>query len=78
MIAKFIETLFGCRHKNYSFPITIKPGRQRNHATHPRTYVVCLDCSRELVYDWARMRVTAEPPASISTIRGTTAESVAA
>jgi len=59
MLAKWMEILFGCWHGNYSFPITLKPGRYPG-AGRTGTYVVCLDCGRELPYDWHRMRVTAE------------------
>jgi hypothetical protein len=78
MLAKFVDALFGCRHKNYSFPITIKPDRRHSNATHPRTYVICRDCTRELAYDWVRMRIAAEPANRISAIRKTTSERVAA
>ena len=58
MLARFVTALFGCRHKNYSFPMTLKPNRRRGNASHSGPYVVCFDCSRELPYDWANMRVT--------------------
>jgi hypothetical protein len=57
MLARFVEMLFGCWHKNYSFPMTIKPNRRRGNASHRSTYVVCLDCGRELTYDWINMKV---------------------
>ena len=60
MLMRFLETLCGCRHANYSFPITLKPGRYRGSASRTGTYVVCMDCGRELTYDWGRMRVTAK------------------
>jgi hypothetical protein len=60
MLTKYTEILFGCRHGNYSFPITLKPGRSRPIAVRTGTYVVCLDCGRELPYDWSRMKVVAE------------------
>lgn len=66
MLARLVEALFGCRHDNYSFPITIKPGRRRGNAGHARTYVVCLECGQERAYDWVRMKVTAESKAHVS------------
>jgi hypothetical protein len=62
MIAKLVDTFFGCWHSHYSFPITIRPG-SRNHARPSSAasltgmYVVCLDCGRELPYDWQEMKV---------------------
>jgi hypothetical protein len=49
-----LNTLFGCTHKQLSFPITL-----RNHSIRgPKaTYVVCLDCGAELPYDWNQMKV---------------------
>ena len=58
MIAKFMDALFGCWHNHYSFPMTIRPGNRRNAAASlTGTYVVCLDCGKELAYDWKEMRV---------------------
>jgi hypothetical protein len=53
------DMLFGCWHKNYSFPITAKKG-SAPHCEAERvtgTYVVCLDCGKEFPYDWNKMRV---------------------
>jgi hypothetical protein len=66
MFAAVFDMLFGCWHKNYSFPITAK----KANGNHPRaadltgTYVVCLDCGKEFPYDWEQMKVlsaAAEP-----------------
>lgn len=55
-IFEFLEFLFGCHHRNLSFPI--KPRRRLSRAQNVTgTYVVCLDCGRELPYDWDEMRV---------------------
>jgi hypothetical protein len=59
MLAKLVERLFGCSHIDYSFPITIKAERPRGSHAPKGTYVVCLDCGRELPYDWSAMRVRA-------------------
>jgi hypothetical protein len=66
MIAKLVDTLFGCWHNRYSFPMTIranarKPSRSPAAAALTGMYVVCLDCGRELPYDWQQMRVIGSP-----------------
>jgi hypothetical protein len=62
VIAKLVDAFFGCWHNRYSFPITIKSGSRKG--SRPSTaaaltgmYVVCLDCGKELPYDWKEMRV---------------------
>ena len=58
MIANLLDVLFGCCHKRYSFPITVKAVKRRNQASSVTgTYVVCLDCGKEFPYDWREMRV---------------------
>lgn len=58
MFAKFADLLFGCSHKNYSFPMTTRPGQRRSGAALATgTYVVCLDCGKEFAYDWKQMKV---------------------
>jgi hypothetical protein len=53
-----VDVLFGCWHKNYSFPITTKHGERRCEAAQlTGTYVVCLDCGKEFAYDWQEMHV---------------------
>jgi len=39
--------VFGCRHARYSFPQTVRG----------KTTVACLECGKELRYDWQNMRV---------------------
>lgn len=61
MVAKLLDAFFGCWHTHYSFPLTIRPGVRRNRAASlTGTYVVCLDCGKELPYDWQEMRVVTE------------------
>ena len=60
MLAKLRDAMFGCWHSNYSFPMTVRNGRRSRAASVTGTYVVCLDCGRELPYDWHEMRVTDE------------------
>jgi hypothetical protein len=61
MLAGFLDVLFGCTHKRFSFPITSKPAQRRIKATLATgTYVVCLDCGKEFAYDWEQMKVLPE------------------
>lgn len=63
-MATLVDMLFGCWHKNYSFPITSRPGQRRSSAAAlTGTYVVCLDCGREFPYDWKEMKVLDSRPA---------------
>ncbi len=49
---RFVDALFGCAHRHWTFPITAKkPG------TISTTYVVCLDCGKEFPYDWKEMKI---------------------
>ncbi len=61
MVAKLLDAFFGCWHTHYSFPLTVRPGVRRNRAASlTGTYVVCLDCGKELPYDWQEMRVVTD------------------
>ncbi len=61
MVAKLLDAFFGCWHTRYSFPLTVRPGVRRNRAASVTgTYVVCLDCGKELPYDWQEMRVVTD------------------
>jgi hypothetical protein len=58
----FVASLFGCAHRRCTFPITMtKSGQLHSNeaATNSKTYVVCLDCGKELSYDWQQMKVVA-------------------
>jgi hypothetical protein len=57
MIAKILDAVFGCWHSQYSFPITVRSRTRSQAAALTGTYVVCLDCGKELPYDWEEMRV---------------------
>ena len=57
MLLNVLDALFGCWHKNYSFPRTIKRSGRSTAAAVTGTYVVCLDCGKELPYDWKTMKV---------------------
>lgn len=60
MLQSLINAFFGCSHRNLTFPQTPMrkstgfpaPGSARNG-----TYVTCLDCGKELAYNWEEMRV---------------------
>jgi hypothetical protein len=62
MLANLFDMLFGCWHKNYTFPITANT-RDRYGAHGKTTYVVCLDCGKEFPYDWEQMKVISSEPA---------------
>ncbi len=56
--ASLVDLLFGCWHKNLSFPRSVRRGQPRSPAAWPTgTYVVCLDCGKEFGYDWQNMRI---------------------
>ncbi len=58
MFSKIIDTVFGCRHSRYSFPMTIRAGSRRaTNGVRTGTYVVCLDCGHEFGYDWQDMKI---------------------
>lgn len=63
MFSKLMDAVFGCWHSHYSFPITIRAGSGRTKAAmRTGTYVVCLNCGKELAYDWHEMRVVDTEP----------------
>jgi hypothetical protein len=58
MLSRLYDLIFGCSHRNYSFPRTTKGAARRiKAASLTGTYVVCLDCGKEFAYDWQEMRV---------------------
>lgn len=58
MITKLFDAFFGCWHHHYSFPITVRSAKHRSAAASlTGTYVVCLDCGKELPYNWQDMKV---------------------
>jgi hypothetical protein len=63
MIGKLYDAVFGCRHPRYSFPVTIRrsTGRRPQAAALTGTYVACLECGKELPYDWKEMKVITSP-----------------
>jgi hypothetical protein len=57
MFSRILDVLFGCAHNHYSFPITVKKGVRSRAALLTGTYVVCLDCGKEMAYDWKQMKI---------------------
>jgi hypothetical protein len=61
-MSKLLDALFGCSHKNHTFPMKAKPGQHLpSAAAMTGTYVVCLDCGKEFAYDWRQMKVVFSP-----------------
>ena len=59
-MSRLVDALFGCPHKHCTFPITAKSGQPRaNGQMNAGTYIVCLDCGKEIGYDWKQMKVGA-------------------
>jgi len=57
-MAHLLDTLFGCRHTRYTFPITVRSRSRRSSAAMlTGTYVACLDCGKEFPYDWQDMKM---------------------
>lgn len=53
-LSAWLETWFGCQHKNLSFPITRRePGGKRLP-----TKRVCLSCGKEFDFDLEEMKVS--------------------
>jgi len=62
MFSRILEAFFGCIHNHYSFPITLKKQRRSAAAAVTGTYVVCLDCGKEMPYDWKQMKIVSLRP----------------
>jgi len=52
-MSSIIGLLFGCAHRNYTFPQT---HRCRATGRKKPMHVVCLDCGAEALYDFLNMR----------------------
>ena len=58
MLARLLDAFFGCSHERLSFPLTVRQRSRRSAAASlTGTYVTCLDCGKELAYDWKEMKV---------------------
>jgi hypothetical protein len=64
--------LAGCSHRRQSFPFTPRSvgGVRRQAGTETETCVVCLDCGRQMAYDWTLMRIALHRPAGVSLSTG--------
>jgi hypothetical protein len=61
-IVRLFESIFGCGHSRYSFPVTVRRAMRRPQAAAlTGTYVACLDCGKEFPYDWQEMKVVTSP-----------------
>ncbi len=77
-MASLLDVLFGCSHRNFSFPITKRPGQRLSAAASVTgTYVACLDCGKEFAYDWHEMKVVDGKTNKTSALAPNTAESFA-
>ena len=52
-IRSILMRAFDCHHKRLTWPITPVTGHGEPSG---ETYVVCLDCGRQFIYDWGKMR----------------------
>lgn len=78
-MTNLIDLLFGCWHKQVSFPMTSKPGPHRSAAASlTGTYIVCLECGKEFPYDWKGMKIVDHLPIPTEHIAANPAESWAA
>ncbi len=77
MVANLLESVFGCWHNRYSFPITVRSRFRSQAANLTGTYVVCLDCGKELPYDWEEMKVIRSSAARRSRLRALAAKEAA-
>jgi RNA polymerase-binding transcription factor DksA len=51
-----LQDIFGCSHRNTTFPLTpLHHSRRTTNELEARTYVACLECGKEIPYDWDKM-----------------------
>lgn len=77
MIANLFDAVFGCSHRHYSFPRSFgrRGGVGINAAAKlTGTYVACLDCGKELPYDWETMKVVSSAAQSRKYLHGLAAK----
>lgn len=67
-----LSGIFGCPHRRTTFPITRSSvagaplaGSPTMHVGGKETYMVCLNCGKEIPYNWNKMRVGRIAPAPI-------------
>ncbi len=77
MMTTLFDTIFGCGHNHCSFPITVRSRSRSQAANLTGTYVVCLDCGKEMPYDWEEMKVISSPAAKRDHLRSLAAKQAA-
>jgi RNA polymerase-binding transcription factor DksA len=56
MYHSLLQDMFGCSHRNTTFPLTPRHhSRRAVNELEGRTYVACLECGTEIPYDWDKM-----------------------
>jgi hypothetical protein len=77
-MANLFDLLFGCHHKNFSFPLTKRRGQRLSPAASATgTYVTCLDCGKEFAYDWHEMKIIEPKESHFDHLAAARAESYA-
>lgn len=56
-IMAVVDWLFGCSHRRTTFPRTSRVAAGAGQAAKAETYVACLQCGRQIPYDWSSMRI---------------------
>jgi hypothetical protein len=70
LIASLCDVIFGCWHRNCSFPMRAPKTLRNKAARISGTYIVCLDCGKEFAYDWSAMKVVSLEQSSATQKRG--------
>jgi hypothetical protein len=73
-----LERVFGCSHRNTTFPITRTRKAAAATGAPKVAYVVCLECGTEFDYDWQAMKIGKPVPARLFAISSLTPENTAA
>ncbi len=56
MLTWIMNRLRGCAHSRTTFPITMNRSKLSAPLVSSQTYVCCLGCGKEFLYDWVAMR----------------------
>ncbi len=65
-VAGVLGWLCGCAHRRTTFPITLRADAGGRQSTQTETYIACLDCGRQLPYDWTNMQIAKRRPAWVA------------
>jgi hypothetical protein len=69
-IESLLSHLFGCRHVHCSFPQSPRPSARKSLVAQVTGHwVTCLNCGRELPYDWQQMKIIRSPRAQRAYLR---------